>query len=339
MLEAPHAIPTERELEATATGLTALLRHAAFAPLDNMGFLRVRGEDRVRWLNGMVTNSMQSLTPGEGCYNFFLSAQGRIQGDATAFVRTDEILLETQKDRILPLAELLERFIIMDDVELAPHADFSGFLVAGPEAEQVLQSFGIPTPRQLGMAQTIWNDAALTVIHAYSPVVPRFELWTDAAHADALSLAIAGNITHVSADELEQLRLLEGRPLYGVDIRDKELPQETSQTRALHFAKGCYLGQEIVERIRSRGAVHRSFGGFSLAGTVPPVGAALFLAGAPEKPIGEITSAGRVDHPDGALTLALGYIRREALEASKARGIEVLYEGGVAVPITLPYSS
>ena len=88
---------------------------------------------------------------------------------------------------------------------------------------------------------------------------------------------------------VETLRLLEGTPKFGVDLREKELPQETGQTEALHFSKGCYLGQEIVERIRSRGAVHRTFAGFALEGAMPAAGAVLTVAG---KPVGEITSAG-----------------------------------------------
>ena len=98
--------------------LSELLTRAAFAPLTNTGWIRVTGEDRVRWLNGMVTNSIQDLKPGDGCYNFFLSAQGRIQGDCTAWMQGDSILLETGADQVPALMALLERFIIMDDVEL-----------------------------------------------------------------------------------------------------------------------------------------------------------------------------------------------------------------------------
>ena len=86
----------------TATPLADLLTRAAFAPIENVGWIRVTGSDRVRWLNGMVTNNIAALKPGEGCYNFFLNAQGRIQGDATAWMLEDSILLETAADRIRP---------------------------------------------------------------------------------------------------------------------------------------------------------------------------------------------------------------------------------------------
>lgn len=120
-----------------------------------------------------------------------------------------------------------------------------------------------------------------------------------------------------------------GTPLYGTDIRDKELPQETAQLRALHFSKGCYLGQEIVERINSRGAVHRTFAGFLLTGDLPPAGTPLT---ADEKPVGEITSAARIPLPTGDIQLALGYIRREALD----RAATITYPGGTAIAVKLP---
>ena len=144
----------------------------------------------------------------------------------------------------------------------------------------------------------------------------------DELHATAASPA--------SPEAIEALRILEGTPLYGIDIREKELPQETAQTRALHFAKGCYLGQEIVERIRSRGNVHRTFHGFELTGDLPAPGTALEAEG---KAVGEITSAALIPLPTGPIKLALGYIRREALD----RAATLTYAGGIATPVALPY--
>jgi folate-binding protein YgfZ len=135
------------------------------------------------------------------------------------------------------------------------------------------------------------------------------------------------------AQSLERLRILEGTPLYGTDIRDRELPQETGQTRALHFSKGCYLGQEIVERIRSRGNVHRTFGAFRLDGDLPAAGSQLEADG---KQIGELTSTAAIPLPgnDGKVVqLGLGYVRREAID----RGATFHYSGGVAIPVSLPF--
>ena len=114
------------------------------------------------------------------------------------------------------------------------------------------------------------------------------------------------------------------RDRYGTDIRNtesaKDLPQETGQTHALHFAKGCYLGQEIVERIRSRGQVHRQFTQFKLTGSLPTLPAPLE---ANSKPAGELTSAAAI----GDTIYALGYARREALDTHQP----LTYPGGTAL--------
>jgi folate-binding protein YgfZ len=317
--------------------LGALLHGAGFASLDDVAWIRVTGDDRGRWLNGMVSNSIQDLGSGEGCYNFVLSAQGRIQGDLTAYVVEDSILLQTGSEQVEKLKALLDRFIIMDDVELARVDAFrAGIEVAGPKAAACLIAAGAPEPPldPMRLATFEWKGEALTSIHGYSPLVTRYEIWgSTIAIADfAQALAGAGAIP-TPRDAWEHLRMLEGTPRYGVDIRDRELPQETNQTRALHFAKGCYLGQEIVERIRSRGAVHRIFSGFELTGTLPAPGSALEAEG---KAVGEVTSVATVPGEGfETIMLALGYVRREALE----HGLAITYPGGTARAMALPRRS
>ncbi len=331
MLETSPAMPIESTHKGAPAGLSALLGGVGMAALGQRAMIRVTGDDRVRWLNGMVSNSIQALQPGQGCYNFFLNAQGRIRGDATAFLLEDAILLETDRGQVAGLMAMLDRFIIMDDVELREVEERAGMLVAGPGAASLLAGLGL---KAMPGPLTILRRGAVDVIHAESPLVPRFELWGDPAEIASLASALRDAGAEAAAEaDLEALRLLEGTPLYGRDIRDKELPQETGQTRALHFAKGCYLGQEIVERIRSRGNVHRAFSGFVTTGSVPEEGAPLFAADAPEKAIGEWTSGGQIHLDSGVVTLGLGYVRRETLE----RGADLNFSGGTVVPVALPY--
>ena len=112
----------------------------------------------------------------------------------------------------------------------------------------------------------------------------------------------------VGSDALEMYRIVRGVPRYGMDLRERDLPQETGQEHALNFTKGCFIGQEIVERIRARGNVHRTFLGFEAEGESPQPGTKVR---ANDKDVGEITSAARVPFPGGERTLALGYLRRE----------------------------
>jgi aminomethyltransferase len=295
-------------LQSANAPLAALLRAAAVSPLDSTGWVRVTGSDRLRWLNGMLTNHIQQLTPGAGCYNFALNAQGQIQADLTAFVESDSILIETGSDQI------------------------------EKDASRLLAAIGLscdPT-EPLQLTHITWRAAAVDLIHAHSPLVPRFELWADSATIAALAadLFAAGAIA-VSPVALDHLRILEGTPRFGTDITDRNLPQETGQTRALHFTKGCYLGQEIVERIHSRGGVHRAFSGFVLTGPLPTPGAVLEAEG---KPVAELTSVASIQLPDqpAPIQLALGIIRREALASAEVRTLT--YPGGSAIPIALPYA-
>jgi aminomethyltransferase len=359
----PAAIPTPNP-DATVQ-LSALLTGAAVAPLDSTGWIRVTGSDRVRWLNGMVTNNIQTLAPGQGCYNFVLNAQGRIQGDLTAFLLEDSIFLETTRDQIPALLAHLDRFIIMDDVELTditenPH----GILLAGPQAASILHGLKIIVPPPPLPSPTLTDHVwlrgpiegfAFRIATTYGPLIPRFEIWSfnDAAIAALTEKVTAAGATAVTSEALEALRILSGTPRYGTDIRNTatahELPQETApigvQSRALHFTKGCYLGQEIVERIHSRGNVHRTFAGFQLTGALPTPGTVLTAdsdsdsdSHSKAKPVGELTSVAAIPLPTGPVQLALGYIRREALPvAALDRNLPLQYPGGTATPIALPY--
>ena len=323
--------------------LAAALTDTAFATLDETGWIRVTGSDRVRWLNGMVTNSIQALVPGQGCYNFALNAQGRIQGDLNAFAPADDpdaLLLETTRDQMAALLSHFDHFIIMDDVELADITDQrAGVLVVGPNAASVLLRLKLNFPDDLLFIESSeWSGGRVIVIRAYSTLVPRFELWAAPEVVGSIVTAVAQNAPRLCMEALEHLRLLEGTPRYGTDIRNTDkahdLPQETammgSESRALHFSKGCYLGQEIVERIRSRGNVHRTFSGFELTGAMPTAGTNLQAEG---KNVGELTSAASIPLPGRTVQLALGYIRREALD----RKLLLEYAGGTAAPVPLPY--
>jgi len=307
--------------------LTALRTSAGLARLEDRAFVRFTGTDGARWLNGMATNNVQQLQPGEGSYNFFLNAQGRIQGDGYIFHDGESFLLETAADQCDKLLTLLDHFIIMDDVELTPTMDGqTGLTLIGPQAPKLLTQLGTPDP--IHLQYITWQGEPVLLIAAHSPIVPRYELWAAPETTAALEKSLlAASATACDAASLEALRILEGTPLYGKDIRNRDLPQETAQTRALHFTKGCYLGQEIVERIHSRGSVHRTLTGFTLEGILPSGPTTLEAGG---KPAGELTSI--LTLPTGA-HLALGYARREALN------LPLQYPGGTATPVPLPFQN
>ncbi|HEV3512067.1 MAG TPA: folate-binding protein [Candidatus Sulfotelmatobacter sp.] len=283
--------------------------------------ISLTGADRVRWLNGMVTNNIRDLAVGDGVYAFLLNPQGRILGDLYAYNRGDSLLVDTDFSQLEKMLATFDHYIIMDDVTIKNlSTELTALGIAGPKAREVLRATNVNIPElQPLQLHTMQCDCACeclncTLVRGDNPHSESYEVWLAPASVKPLwdALLNAG-AAPVGSDALELRRIVSGIPLYGVDIRDRDLPQETEQARALNFNKGCYVGQEIVERIRSRGAVHRKFASFvaeraeeSAAGIGP---GDKIVAG--EKEVGEITSAARVQFPAGEKSVALGYIRRE----------------------------
>lgn len=274
--------------------------------------IRVTGEDRERWMNGMVTNNVRDLKPNQGNYSFVLSPQGRIQGDMYIYQRGDALLIDTEVSQREALLKLLDHFIIMDDVELTDiTAELTSIGVQGPRATEILKTIGIEPScaDPLIVCDVAWQGATIQVTRMVSDDFLTYELWLSAEVAPRLwDALVSAGAKAVGYEALEKFRVFAGVPKYGQDIRDRDLPQETDQTHALHFAKGCYIGQEIVERIRSRGAVHRGFTGFVLERAVDR--GAKVVSG--EKEVGELTSVACVPVNGSEKVLGLGYIRREA---------------------------
>jgi len=298
------------------------------------------GTDRVRWLNGMVTNNVRDLQPGRGVYAFLLNPQGHILGDLYAYNRGESILVETDRGQVEKILATFDHYIIMDDVEVKNLSDeMTALGIVGPNARKVLSAAGIQIPEAQPLevfeakCTCDCECIACSGVRMDDPVVENYELWLKPQDVkqtwDAL---LAHGATPVGTEALELHRIAAGIPTYGVDIRERDLPQETEQARALNFNKGCYIGQEIVERIRSRGAVHRKFSGFLLDGEAEISPGAKVVAG--EKEVGEITSVASFGSRQNPKTVALGYIRREV----GAPGREVTISGEKALIVQLPLS-
>jgi folate-binding protein YgfZ len=309
--------------------------------------ISLTGGDRVRWLNGMVTNNIRDLAAGSGVYAFLLNPQGHILGDLYAFNRGESIVVDTDRSQAEKILATFDHYIIMDDVEVANMSEkVTALGVAGPKAREVLKASGIAIPR--GETQKMrpldivdvkcecdCECLDCTIVRGEDEAHESYEIWLAPSMVrktwDAL---VAHGATPVGFEALELQRIAAGIPLYGVDIRERDLPQETEQGRALNFSKGCYVGQEIVERIRSRGAVHRKFTGFLAegAGTSISAGATIIAA---EKEVGEITSAVSLRFAGGEKTIALGYIRREV----GVPGREVMIGAAKGIVAQLPFEA
>jgi folate-binding protein YgfZ len=184
--------------------------------------------------------------------------------------------------------------------------------VTGPQTAEVLERLGLPYfANTMKSARIGWNGLDLTMERGYGVLAPHFIFWVPCAGlAKFWSCIRTAGATPVGSASLEVFRVAEGIPAYGVDIMERDLPQETAQSRALNFNKGCYLGQEIVERIRSRGAVHRHLRHLELDGPVPTPATELRLADGSEA--GHITSAAELPLEKGRRAFALAMVRATA---------------------------
>jgi len=290
-------------------GYEALHDGAAWIELAGRGKIRVTGEDRARLLHAMTTNHIQQLQPGQGCYAFFLNAQGRILADANIFCLPESFLLDTEPETAAKLYEHIDRYVIADDVTLEDlTSSMTTIAVEGPRAPEMLRAIGAPEPAESGIAA--WGDRFVAGVTATGqPGAFVFAAMEDGDNVVA-GLEAAGAVA-ASADDLRIVRLENGRARYGEDISERYIAQEANQPRALHFSKGCYLGQEIVERVRSRAQIHRVLMPLTIDTDRAPAAGTKLQAGGADR--AEITSA--AFSPRLGKVVALAYVRSELANA------------------------
>jgi len=328
-----RGVQTALAWKEAAAEFSALHSEAVVYDLGWRSKLIITGEDRVRWMNGMVTNNVRDLALNTGAYNFLLNPQGRIQADLYVYNRGEYLLVDTDAWQASKLQEIFHKYIIMDDVEVSDAGDkLTSIGIIGKKSAAVLQALGLPADlAALQLADGVVENIGVSLVRADSG--ESYELWMSPANAATVwNILVHGGTQPIGAEALELARIAAGVPRYGQDIRERDLPQETEQSRALNFRKGCYVGQEIVERIHSRGQVHRKFTGFRFTGAAPAPGTKIESNG---KEVGEITSVALLPVSGQSSSIGLGYIRREV----GTPGAEVMVNGARATVANLPFES
>jgi len=285
-------------------GYEALRTSAAWLDLSARGKIKLTGEDRARLLHAMTTNHIQQLTPGMGCYAFFLNDKGRILSDANILCRPDHFLLDLEPEAREKIYQHLDHFIIADDVTLEDATGELGTIaVEGPKAAEVLIAAGAPVP-DADYSTAEWGSRVVARLNSTGST--GFFIFLPACEKPELIARIeAAGAVAADAEAFRVVRLEHGKARYGEDISERFLAQEANQPQALHFSKGCYLGQEIVERVRSRGQIHRVLKPLVLETQTPPEPGAKLQTG--ETDISEITSAAY--SPAFGKVVALAYVR------------------------------
>jgi folate-binding protein YgfZ len=313
--------------ESNTAGLEALSTSAALLDLSHRGRIRVTGEDRGRLLHAMTTNHVQQMKTGDGIYVFFLNAQGRILADAYVLCFEDHFLLDTEPEARAIIQQHLESYIIADDATLE---DVTGetfcFGIEGPRATELAASCGLSAPRHR-FSHVRWGDFSVAAISQTGAHGVRI-YGAIRSKEEAIATIEGAGVIAASPEDAETFRIENFVPKYGCEITEHTLPLETQQMHALHFQKGCYLGQEIVERIRSRGHVNRLVMGFrmGLQTMPPPPGTKLMLEG---KAAGEVTSS----TVSNGSVFGLAYVRVPGARSGAMAEIE-----GRAVELFAPHS-
>jgi len=272
-------------------GYNALRAHAAWLDLDSRGRIVARGRDRARLLHAITSNEVKKMVPGDSCYAFLLNPQGRIQADLHLLCLADHFLIDTDPGLREKVHQHIRRYIIADQVELEDvSAQTASIGVEGPEAADLKPASGD------------YTIAPFTITGQ-----PGYRIYCSTAEKPTLVAQLESlGVKPATEDDARTVRIENGKPLYGEDIRDTSLPQETQQMQAVSFTKGCYLGQEIVERIRAQGRVNKKLERLELAGPEPPApGTKLQVDGRDA----EITSS--LYSPHFGKVIALAYVRTQ----------------------------
>lgn len=314
----------------------ALRESAALVDLPWLERLRVTGGDRVTFLQGMLSNDVAKLAPGGGCQALLLNEQGRTLAELLVLASDEALVLDGVASALAAARPALERFIVADDVELMePSEPQRTFAVLGPEAAAVLERLGLPTPAEpYAHAPAAMLETEPHVVRVPSPGIGGFLVHVPLAAAAAWWRhgLDDGRAVAAGLDAFEVLRIESGVPWHGRDVTGETLALEAPYEAAISFRKGCYLGQEVMERVTARGHVNRKLVGVELTGdVVPPAGARLFAG---DREVGWVTSAARSWRL--ARVIGLAYVRREHLTPGTALTLEA--GDGAAVTVrALPF--
>jgi glycine cleavage system T protein len=321
----------------------ALRNSVGLLDYSNATVLEVTGRDRIRFLQGMLTNDIKSLQPGQGCYAAMLTSQGRIVADMQVYCGEGSLLLTAEAVLREKLSQALKKYIIADQVELKDCFESEGILsVQGPRTSELLSQL-VCRNLPLETFNHVISDILGTPVRlcrnrrgcsdGYDLVVPQerlAEFWG--------ALLVAGavlGIRPVGWEAFNANRIEAGIPLYGIDMDENNLLLEAGLLSAVSFTKGCYMGQEIVARATYRGQVNWKLSGLLLPDSVPLTGRTVVQKDGKE--VGRVTSS--TYSPALNRAIAMGYLRREVLEPGTLIQVDRAGDSIICEVTALPFVS
>ncbi|MEQ1731154.1 MAG: glycine cleavage T C-terminal barrel domain-containing protein, partial [Vicinamibacterales bacterium] len=287
----------------------------------------VTGRDRATYLHGLLTNDIQALTPGSGCYAAWLTPQGRMLTDLHVLESGDMILLDVPVEQHEATLARLEQFLFSEDVQLSDlGASLASVWIHGPAAAATIERLASPL---VGLSSwPTYHNVRAEVAGAPAVIaridqlgVPGFCLWLDAANATrVISELEPAGASRVSADAIEASRIDAAYPLFGIDMTSDTIPLEAGiEGSAISLTKGCYVGQEIIIRVlhRGHGRVARKLSSLRIEDGVPIGGARVFAG---DREVGWVTSAARSPRNG---PVALAYVHRDFLAPGTRLDVDI----------------
>jgi len=342
-----NGIGIVRDYGDPSTEYKALCNAAAVVDLSHRGRVCLTGSDRIRFLNGQVTNNVKALHPGQGCYAALVTAKGKMESDLHIHCLNDELLIDFEPGLTAKVVARLEKYLVADDVEvvdLQPHYDHIS--IQGPNAAEVLQRIHLPVsiPAADYESVTVNTEAWGELVIAKVPHLANagIDVFTPTASTEkmmkqllAAADTLGGQVVGWTA--MDWLRIEGGIPRFNQDLDETNIPLEAGiEERAVKYNKGCYVGQEVINRIHSVGQVSKSLRGLVLPSEtdhLPNRGDELAVNG---KPVGYVTSA--VRSPRFQRTIAMGYLRREVNQPETKVIVKSAAGEQIAKVVNLPFA-
>ncbi len=304
--------------------------------------LRFTGEDRVPFLQGMVSNDVTKLRPGQGMLATFADIQGKILADTRIFCTEDSFVVELFQPLSDKIQAHLQKYLIADEVEIADLTDDHGILsLQGPKSIQLLEALSeskVLPDQELSHVEFQIDIHKCRLVRATHTGESGFDLWISPKELPVLAALIqekgkAYSAQWIGTEAQEILRIEAGIPRYGVDMDQENLVLETNLQDAVNFEKGCYLGQEVIERIHSRGHVNKKLVGLVLEGENPAQRGDPIQA--ETKEVGKVTSS--VNSPLLNRPVALGYVHKDYINPGTSLTIQTKAKSLTATVSPLPF--
>ena len=332
----------------------AVRNSVGIADVSYRGRYELSGEDRAKFLHRIISNDVESLSVGQGTYATLLTHRGKIIADMNVYILEDAIRIDTAPETTESLFNELDKYIIADDVEISDLSPETGAIaVHGPQSSDLVQSVlrvneltALPERHNCFREPDELFNYAVVCVRTDTTGEMGYTLYIAAEGLESLweRLMSEGerfNVQPIGWNALESLRIEAGIPRYGTELTDAVIPLEAELEHAIDFEKGCYIGQEIVARMKYRGHPNRLLRGIEIDSVTTSPESPKIHQGAPvfsaDKKIGWITSS--TFAPTLGKPIALAYVRMAVTEAGSRVQVETSdgqIDGTIALP---PFSA